>query len=353
MDYEENQMKIAFVAFPLEFVGGTKTRLYILKEGFEELGHSVQTFYITTNTTRKPEPLKNEFSIPNILGFEKPEWLRELSDTLVRFDAYLFFGGCPHLLKNYKREEWKRIYDAVDVSKVIISITDSYIRKYYPWLIPIIEEKHIKLYANHDRNMQSIEAIKTMSKLFPLPIKIKEDMGLYSDIKENLIVDICNFKGCKHKHLLFEFGQLQPYKIIEFGDTNNPAYYQFEQALKLANNWDVEIIGWQEQDVIADTLRRAKFGLDLSRFANFKVNMDNAILEYVVYGAIPITLLPLGESETLRYINLMSPADLEKLNNDVWRKQAVEYNFGEVRTHYNYLEVCRKIIDFWNQVIGK
>ena len=342
-------MKIAFVAFPLEFVGGTKTRLYIMKEGFEELGHTVQTFYITTNTTRKPEPLKNEFSIPNILGFEKTEWLSELSDTLSKYDAYLFFGGCPHLLKNYKKEEWKKIYDVVDTSKIIISITDSYIRKYYPWLIPIIEGKHIKLYSNHERTAQSIEAIKTMKRNLPLPIKIKDGMGIYEDTKENLILDICNFKGCKHKHLLFEFGQLQPYKIKEFGDTNNPAFYQFEQALKLAHNWDIEVLGWQEQQVIFDSMKKAKFGLDLSRFGDFKVNMDNVILEYAAHGAVPITLLPLGDSEPLKYINLMSPADLDKLSNDTWRREVAKSNFEEVKTHYNYKKVCSGILDFWGE----
>jgi hypothetical protein len=342
-------MKIAFVAFPLEFVGGSKTRLYIMKQGFEELGHTVETFYITTNTTRKPEPLKNEFSIPNILGFEKPEWLRELSDTLSKYDYLLLFGGCPHLLKNYKKEEWKKFYDVVDTSKIIISITDSYIRKYYPWLIPIVEEKKIKLYANHDRNMQSIEAIQTMKKNVPLPVKIIDGMGLYSDSKAEMIVDICNFKGCKHKHLLFDYAQLQAYKIIEFGDTNNPAFYQFEQALKLASSWDIEVIGWQEQSVIAETLKRAKFGLDLSRFADFKVNMDNAILEYAAYGVIPTTVVPLGESETLKYINLTSPTDLEKLSDENWRKQSAEFNFEQLRTHYNYLDVCQKIVDFWGE----
>jgi len=342
-------LKIAIVAFPLEFVGGSKTRLYILKQGFEDLGHTVDTFYITTNTTRKPEPLKNEFAIPNILGFEKPEWLAELSDTLAKYDNYLFFGGCPHLLKNYKKEEWKKIYGVVDTSKIIISITDSYIRKYYPWLIPIVEEKRIKLYANHDRNMQSIEAIKTMNKMFPMPLKLDENMGLHLDKKENLIVDICNFKGCKHKHLIFEYGQLTPYKIIEFGDTNNPAYYQFEQSLKLASNWDVEVLGWQERNVIFETLKKAQFGLDLSRFADFKVNMDNVILEYASYGAIPVTLLPLGESETLRFINLTSPSDLDKFTDKNWIRQTVEHNFEEVKTHYNYLGVCKGLIDFWNE----
>ena len=101
-------MKIGIVAFPLEFAGGTKTRLYTIKQGFEELGHFVDTFYITTNLKRKPEAGKNSFGINNILGFENKVWLKELSEILGKFDYLLFFGGCPHLLKNYTRDTWKK-----------------------------------------------------------------------------------------------------------------------------------------------------------------------------------------------------------------------------------------------------
>jgi len=343
-------MKIAFVAFPLEFVGGTKTRMYILKQGMEELGHQVETFYITTNTTRKPEPGKNEFAINNILGFEKTEWLSELSDVLGKFDYMLFFGGCPHLLKNYTKESWKKIYDVIDTSRVVISITDSYIRKYYPWLIPVVEDKRIKLYPCHDRAMESIASIHTMSKSFPLPMKLKEGMGIHEECKEDLIVDICNFKGCKHKHLVFDYGQLQAYKLIEFGDTNNPAFYQFEQALKLVGStWNVEIHGWQEQSTIAETMRKAKFGLDLSKFGDFKINMDMAILEYAAYGVVPVTVLPMGPNDVLQYVNLTSTADLEKIHNASWRRQASEQNFEALKTHYNYLGVCESLVEYFKE----
>jgi len=340
-------MKIAMVAFPLEFVGGAKTMFYNVKQGFEDVGHQVGTYYITTNTTRKPEPGKNEYGIQNILGFEKPEWLRETSDTLNSYDYLLYIGGCPHLLKNYQKEGWKKLYDVVDTSKVIVAIIDSYIRKYYPWLIDILENKRVKVYTHHDRLEKSVEFLKTMKKRLPYAFVMKPDMGVYHDQKKELIVDTCNFKGCKHKHLLFEYPQLHKFEIVQFGDTNNPSYYVFEQALKLYN-LNMSILGFKPFFEIAETLKVAKYGLDLSKFGEFFINLDNVMLEYCAYGAVPVTILPVG-NEPLGVLQLTSIADLGKLEDEAWRRQTAESNYEALKTHYDYRNVAKGLIDFWQE----
>ena len=68
-------MKIAFLTFPIDKVGGIMTNVENLQLGFSRLGHTVDKYFISLNTTRLPE--KNTFDFENIVGFEKDEWYNE------------------------------------------------------------------------------------------------------------------------------------------------------------------------------------------------------------------------------------------------------------------------------------
>ena len=284
-------MKIGFVSFPLDKVGGIKTWMDEFQSGFDG---TIDKIFITTNTQRKPEfevvNKKGYGNFDKILDFAKDQWLYELKAELEDYDHLLFHVPCPHLLKNYTDREWIKTFDYIDCSKVTFVIHDAYLEKYYPWIKNVATKKEIRFLSVQTKSYQASKHVPVMNKAFPFPYSKKCDK-IDFEKKESLIVDSCNFKGVKHKELIFDprYQKLfENYKIVEFGDTSGMYHKKFMDSLE-GSNLDVEILGWSDKTAIQEQLSKAKFGLDFSRFAHVNNNTDYVALEYADFGAIPVT----------------------------------------------------------------
>ena len=333
-------MRIAHVCFPLERVGGIRTYMDELNKAFLKLGHKVDEYYITTNKLKKPEPNKNTFNISNILGFEKFYWLDELKKTLNDYDMLLFQNPCPHLLKNYRRSDWMKVYENLDSDKIIAVIHDPYLEKYYPWFRPLAEKFNIKLLSPQTKSYEATKHIKTMNKIILLPYSKKCNV---KPIKEPIIVDANNFKSIKHKDLIFNYSEFKKYKIYEFGDLSTLEARQFMKVAEENKDFNIIVKGWVDRSYILGVLKRAMFGLDFSRFKNVSCSMNYTILEYVDYYVMPVTIFPLDKRYNIKSI---SPDRL------VYDKEIIQHNKKQL-DRLNPKEIALKIIDYLKEPYEK
>jgi len=329
-------MKIAFICFPMEKVGGIRTWMTEFEIGNPDI--QVDEFFITTNNTRKPEPYKNEFNIKNILGFEKEEWLEELKTTLNNYDGILFHVMCPHKLKNYTKTTWKKVYDVLDLDKVIVRLTDPYMIKYYPWMSEVISKKNLKVLVCQEKFESSTNYFNYQKFITHNPYNQKIKDIDFSKKEENLI-DINNFKGCKHKEGIINFNLSNIKRIIEYGDNTNLDFKLFEEKTRNMNEINknkIELKGWCLREDIFKELEKAKYGLDCSSFSNVDMNMDFSLLEYIDFGVIPYTYLRMDK---------YYPFEVKIINKS--RINDFEYNIDIIKENKKKLDICnpKKVLE--------
>jgi len=335
-------MKIAFAYFPLTKLGGIITGRANLRKGFEELGHEVDEYFISTNTNRLPD--KNDYDA-KVLGFEKDEWYKDLKETLESYDLVIYYQCCPHKTKAYDKETWKKCYD-INTKKMAV-IHDLYYNKYYQWFSEIPSKYKVKIFGGQKRFIDSLKGLKAMKRVILNPYK-KEDSGLYDEIKENIVVDHNNNKESKGKKTLIDQAKLIPYPIYFFGSQDTVDYYNI---YKPHPNFSlIKDMGWGDIKTIAEYLKKAKVFTDLNKSNGTNHFMDYTINEAINYGAVPITVKELCPAhgfqsvvttranlyktiieviknfknyKDLREFNLKS---LEKLEPKVIAKEILEYN---------------------------
>lgn len=288
-------MKIAFLEFPLNMPGGITTFRNNMKRALEEKGHEIKQFHITLNTTRKP---KLE-GFDGILGFKKDEWLEEYYETVKDFDYLFFIKACPHLLKRYKDEDWKKCYD-IDVPKAAW-IHDNYFEKYYPWFAEIPEKYNVKMVFPSDYHFNSCKGMKADKAICP-NIIYYDDNGLFTEIKEDLIVDPSEFKSIKFKHLLAKNPEKINAKINVYGHTDTLYFSNYKDIFKTRDNYEVK--GWQPISEVYSDLKKAKIMIDLARRGNTDTIWDTVINEAVGYGCLLVTQTPICPTFDFKYIKI-------------------------------------------------
>lgn len=300
-------MKIALLEFPIGLPGGITTFKVNLKEALESKGFIANTFHITLNTTRLP---KLE-GYKKIFGFKKKEWLDDYYNTLKEYDYLFFITNCPHLLKNYKDEDWKKCYD---ISKPKLAwIHDNYYEKYYPWYKEIPEKYNVKIVCPSNYHLEASLKLKGMKRIIPNIINYK-DIGLYTEEKKDIIIDPNEFKSIKCKHLLAKQAAKINANIIMFGHTDT-LYYSNQKEIFNAPVPNLKILGWQPTKVIYDYMKQSKVLVDLSTRSNTSTFWDTVINEGVAYGNIILSQTPLCPTFKFNIITVNPNFIASEINN--------------------------------------
>ena len=152
-------MKIGVLSFPIGKVGGIFTNAQNLEKGFNQLGHTVEKYFISLNTHSLPK--NNEFGW-SVLGFEKQAWYEEYLNTINKLDLVIWEVCCPHLIKSYTtisnlvNEEMEKQFS----SNPELKNDPKYKDKYFETWNKVVKEKFS--YDNYKEFFSSVSLIKQM-----------------------------------------------------------------------------------------------------------------------------------------------------------------------------------------------
>jgi len=315
-------MKIGLLTFPIGKVGGILTNVQFLEQGLKELGHTVEKYFITTNTTKKPE--KNDFGW-ECLGFEKDEWFEEYKDKVNNLDLVIWEVCCPHLTKAYTRDTWKKCF--LISPPQMAYIHDNYFEKYYPWFREIPLNHQVKMICPYQYMYDSVKGLSAMKRMIDNPIDIPE-AGLYSDLKEDLLVDHNNWKSIKHKEIVVDNIDSLDCKVVMYGDHNT---LEYRQITKHPNFNKFEDKGWVDKKTIYNALKRAKIVTDLCRRSRVSSIYDYTITEAVAFGCIPILQMPICPNHKEIYVEYINHSNqLPSIVNNLLK------NFNKLKNSCNF-----------------
>ncbi len=337
-------MNICMLGFPLGKVGGVLTFVENIKLGFEILGHNVDCYAITTNKKKKPD--NNDYGFENVLGFENEEWFNEYKNVVSRYDTIIFIHQSPHLLKSYNRENWKKCYEIISGKNVLAWVHDAYYEKYYPWFNDIPLKYNVKIVCPYSHMYNSIKNLRAMKVKIDNPFYI-ENSGLYSEEKENIIVDHNNWKSVKHKELLLEYCDKIESKIISFGDENS---FDFRK-IKEHKNFNLIIHkGWQNKNVIYKYLKRAKVFTDFFKLSKCRYVWDYTITEAIAYGCIPV--MQSFPDKKINYFKINSYSEIPCIINSLCKsfkeKDDIRLENLEIIKNITPVKIVKQIIEYIN-----
>lgn len=274
-------MKIGLLTFPIGKVGGIITNVTNLEKGFKTLGHDVAKYFVSTNTSKLPT--SNDFGW-EVLGYEKPEWYEHYKQVVNTLDLIIWVVCCPHLLKSYTSETWKKCYEVKPQQMAYIH--DNYYKKYYPWFEEMPIKHGIRMICPYEYMYESIDTLKAMKRVIDNPIDFDET-GLYNEHKENVVVDHNNWKGIKHKEILIRSANKIEGNIIVYGDKGTLEYSQIKNSLGLPN---IKDLGWGTTKEVYSNLKRAKVVTDFCKRGGVSSIYDYTITEAIAHGCIPLLL---------------------------------------------------------------
>jgi len=340
-------MKIGIFNFPIEKVGGIETYNKYLADGLRALGYKVENCFISTNKKKLPD----ESMFDRVFGFEKEEWLEELSRFFDECAILIFSVPCPHLLKNYRDEKWKEVYNAIHPNKKVLAIIhDKYLPKYYPWFKEVAEKHNIKLVLPKSCFLQVLRHVKTMKKVIPLPYKIKKvEIDKTFSSKANILVDANNYKSVKNKNVVVEIAdKIKSYcDIIFFGQHNTIEYFQ----LKKNKNFNfIKDLGWQPNEIVFDTLLKAKISTDFIFYKDLECFTEYIHLESANALAVPIGFLKACPEYKLKIVTVRNSTELLQsakniITNFQSYKNLLLENYNAL-ARFDNIKIAQQIVDF-------
>ena len=335
--------KVAFLTFPLSKVGGIITNVTNLQKGFESLGYEVDKYFISLNTRKLPE--KNDFDFENIVGFEREEWYQDYLNKINSYDLVIWVVCAPHILKNYKKETWKKCFK-IDPPQLAY-IHDNYYEKYYSWFKEIPLKYNVKMICPYQYMHDSIQSLKAMKRIIDNPVEIKE-AGVYKENKCNLLVDHNNWKGIKHKEIVVKNAAQLDCDIIMYGDDT----LEKKQAKLLPGFERIIDKGWSDHSVIYEDLKVAKVVTDLCKRGNVKTIYDYTITEAIAFGAIPVLQTPICEHHKDIFVEYATPFNIVRVVNNIM--QNFDVYDEKIENNLKFLErinpqyIAQLIIDYAN-----
>jgi len=339
--------KIAILNFPIEKVGGIETYNRNLTKGFNQLGYDVENCLISTNTTRLPTNPKFD----KIFGFEKESWLNELKEYYNECDMLIFSVPCPHLLKGYKSETWKNVYDIDQNKKVLAVMHDKYLPKYYPWFKEVAEKHKVKFILPKEAFKSILLDVKVMKKVIPMPYETKDiDVKKVLKAKQNILIDANNYKSVKRKHLILEVAKNFPMHIIFYGEHSTLEFFN----IKSYKNFKyIEDKGWRTPNEVFEDMLKSKIATDFIWYKDISGFTEYIQLESANALCVLISSLPSNPTYGLKTIVLKSvielPSIAENIKNNFEKYKPMLLANLEVIKKLKPSIIAQRIIDYGNE----
>jgi glycosyltransferase involved in cell wall biosynthesis len=340
-----DEMKVTFLMFPIEKVGGIITWEKNLDKGFKALGYETEHLYLSTNKKILPEKVDEcgfIFEKPNIYGFEKGDWLLNLKSRLSDTDYIIFSHTCPHLTKAYNSTAWVKVFEIVEeLQKPYLTVShDMYVDKFYPWFVDLILKRFkVKVVAVQTKTELTFKDKPCMLKTIPFPF---ERTGEIIKDKEKIILDPSNFKSCKHKEITLSLSDIA--KVVFFGDG-----IERHKLEKLPEWKKIEWYGWGTEEQLISFYKRAKILADFSYFGEGIPNTDYVMLEGANWGCILVTQTLPCPKYNLKVIKIdkfsLKKTILSILNDEMDVCDLVEHNF-EALNSLKPKPIAQQYIDF-------
>jgi len=365
---------IGMVYFEISKVGGIVTVERNIKKALEKLGHKVTHYYLSTNKTKLPDTVDFDYN-DKIMGYLSDSMLKETVKALNTHDFLIFNPPCPTLTKAYTTRKWQEIFKQTTVPILVVT-HDPFFERYYKWLLEVkdrigavlaIQKKGYIPFTKYFDNLYIINHLLDL-----------ENMGSYSDIKEDLAISTSQFRVWK---CVDEFVRAVPQIKYATEVYNGGIEYHYmagslekrKENYKTADGkwiWDVALEhGMKYPGFVEDiTLpyKRAKAAINLSTgekygrktFTGVYKSLDYVQLEAMKYGAVPIvkkcSVLPglIGE-ENLVIVDEDRPVEsvAEKINDVVGNfddyKPMIKRNFKLLKEQFDAVENTKKIIGIY------
>lgn len=325
-------MKIALNLFDISKIGGILTVHNELKDGLRKLGHIVEDYWISLNTTRLPEVPEG---FTGVLGFQRPEWIEAYNKKMSDCDIIIFSHPCPTEASCDNRK-WQELYKTG--KRNIVMWHDPIWKDHYPWIkevfpqidkicciqekayysliqdvVPKPKSKSLFDFDDEPMGVESSGAVHNNIQIVNHPLSL-DDMGLYTERKENLVLSPqYTFKSWKHVDDLIRAVPMISKDIkIEISGLGTEYYYMAGSLEKRKDKyrnsdgtyiWDnalkhpgfkhlVDKTRQVRREVLIESFKRAKCVVDLSvgergSKTGFP-SMNYTVLEAIKYGCVPI-----------------------------------------------------------------
>jgi len=398
-------MKIALIEWEISKTGGITTVRRELKDGLIKLGHITDDYYIpdtlTTDLKRKDGYFKD---FTKVLNYKTPEQISEYKKIMENYDIVIFVVPCPTQdrkeIKAMDPKEarlWQECYNIK--SRIIVIFHDPFWKDGYNWVqevfpkidkICCIQEKayyslvpEVKVSVSKKRSLfdddnetpQEIKPIHPNIIICNHPLNL-DGMGMYKEIKENLVISPSQFKTWKNidqfiraipqmdssiKKEVFngglEYHYMNPIDKAKVKSkyTNPDGTWIWENGLKTGMNYR----GFVPKEDLNLALKRAKCMVDLSvGESGTKTgypSVNYVILEAIKYGAVPIvrmqSVIPRIWSpldffivEEPNLIESVSSAVNDVCNNYERYEQMVKGAQEKLKMYYDNKVVAQKVI---------
>jgi len=369
-------MKIALNLFWIEQVGGILTYHKNLSSGLQELGHSVDSFFISLNKKKLQQKYNSRGFIfedfKSVLGFEQDQWIDEYKKTMENYDVVIFTIQCP-TLKSHVTERWAQCYN---ISPKIISVFhDPYLKSRYPWIRGVFDNisKYVCVQEKSYivvRNSFGLTKPKGTVELIRHPMDLS-DMGVYKEQKENLIMTAQQFKSWKRVHLFIkaipeikkQFPELQ---IEVYGDgieRSKMSGKKRSEKYKDLNGWfwdnainaGMQYKGFVSDEELIGAYKRSKIFIDMSLgedgYKTHYPNINYSALEAMKYGNVIIAanVLPKIFEPQKHYLSVDEKHISESLLHNVSDalvddSDVITNNFQTLKEHFQRDKVADEIL---------
>lgn len=308
-------MRVALVMWQMMDLGGILTYHKLLLKGFRHLGIDADEYWITSNkkvkkNQRIPSVAVNFGLNPDmpVLGFEDFVDCKTAVATLKCYDLLIFLHFGPRKTKRYNSRKWQEVYKGIKREFPVNKSPVVFVLYHDPfwstvscsWVLDVLD--CIDLAATmHIATLFSLRTFPKPTAFVPFPMEI-EDIGLYLARKENLIVQMNEFKAWKHNEILIKAAPFivenTNYNIEIYGTGIQYHYGKYEIWWKHAfKNYPnrIKYVGRVPFKDSIGAIKRAKFLVNMGE-GTFRSGIDRKLqghpdytdFEAMAYGTIPV-----------------------------------------------------------------
>lgn len=366
--------------FDIAQVGGIRTYHLALKKGLEELGNKVTSYFIEENKER----LTGRGFCEKVIGYMTEDMVKGYKKEIGDKDLLIFTSPCPYQSKHFTSRKWQILYKIAHDRGVpiIVILHDPYLPQRYKWLTEVkscisgISCVQGKAYVIAKRYFENLNV-----SLHPMEL---EDMGLYANKKEDLVISANWFKRWKYIDLLIKAIPLINHRVEVYSDgierrkmsgKKRDETYRDEKGDWI---WEKALEGGMiykgvaSDEELLEAYKKQKVGVDMAHFEGYKElhpiypwlkSTDYSVLETMKYGGIPVVRATMGITGILGENNFLVVSEgnivkslAEKVNYVVELfddfKGLREKNLEILKRHFDKRVVAKRVLSVLKESEG-